>query len=270
MQSERLDRAQVALQTGYMKVSSISSGVWSVASHGNQYTVRQDGLNWTCTCPDFANRCQRFGLLCKHIEAVRCLEARPISETGTIDLQNKLNINNTEEFMTQASPSILDLGKKLVVAPPGMDPISGDDVISKLRQPLDMSRVKRRQAPGKGTVPYLEGFDVIDAANELFQFRWSFDLLSEPQVMRWDRIITVYDQKARKKVPVLGENGKPETEVAGIAFLTGKVSLELEGRAFTHADVGRCSFTGDTPEALDMAIAGAATVTVKLPDPVLP
>jgi hypothetical protein len=30
-----------------------------------------------------------------------------------------------------------------------------------------------------------------------------------------------------------------------------------------HADVGRCIFSGDTPEALDMAVAGAATDCLK-------
>ena len=72
------------------------------------------------------------------------------------------------------------------------------------KQPLDMNRVKRRQASGQGTVPYLEGYDVIEAANDLFLFRWSFDLLSEPHIMRWDKVITFYDQRAKKKVPVLG------------------------------------------------------------------
>ena len=51
-----------------------------------------------------------------------------------------------------------------------------DRILWELRQPLDMSRVKRRQAPGMGSVPYLEGFDVIERANEIFGFAWSFDL----------------------------------------------------------------------------------------------
>jgi hypothetical protein len=42
----------------------------------------------------------------------------------------------------------------------GMDAPPTDEVIWRLRQPLDMNRVKRRQAPGQGTVPYLEGFGV--------------------------------------------------------------------------------------------------------------
>lgn len=138
-----------------------------------------------------------------------------------------------------------------------------NELILQLRHPLDMSRVKRRQASGQGTVPYLEGFTVIEAANDLFQFRWSFDLLSEPTVMRWDKAVTFYDPHARKKVPVLGEDGKPTSEVAGICFITGHVKVEIGDKEYSHADVGRCTFTGDTPEALDMALAGAATDCLK-------
>ena len=104
---------------------------------------------------------------------------------------------------------------------------------------------------------------MIEVANDLFLFRWSFDLLSEPHIMRWDKVITFYDQRVRKKVPVLGEDGKPTTEIAGIAYITGRITVELDGKAYSHADAGRCIFNGDTPEALDMAIAGAVTDCLK-------
>lgn len=146
--------------------------------------------------------------------------------------------------------------------PPTLDP-SSEQILWRLRQPLDMARVKRRQAPGQGTVPYLEGYDVIETANDLFLFRWSFDLLSEPHIMRWDKVITFYDQRVKKKTPVLGEDGKPTTEIAGVAYITGRITVELDGKAYSHADAGRCIFTGDTPEALDMAIAGAVTDCLK-------
>jgi recombination DNA repair RAD52 pathway protein len=58
-------------------------------------------------------------------------------------------------------------------------------ILERLSQPLEMTRVKRRQAPGEGTIPYLEGFDVLQTANEIFEYRWSFDLRSEPKVMVW-------------------------------------------------------------------------------------
>ena len=100
-------------------------------------------------------------------------------------------------------------------------------------------------------------------ANDLFQFRWSFDLLGEPQVMRWERQVTIYDPQARKKVPLLGEDGRPVYEPVGICYITGRVQVELGDRLYSHADVGRCVFSGDSPEALDMAIAGAATDCLK-------
>ncbi|MEI7556495.1 Rad52/Rad22 family DNA repair protein [Candidatus Chlorohelix sp.] len=42
------------------------------------------------------------------------------------------------------------------------------DQIEALRQPLDWSRVKERPGPGGTRLSYLEGYDVIDKANEIF------------------------------------------------------------------------------------------------------
>ncbi len=274
MQNERFARAQTALENGDMTVLPIDPCQWIVVSIGtstkgkkSRYTVTLDGDTWACTCPDFTGRCQRFGLICKHIEAVRLTEVRRIPEAGNIEFtntENALPVQQTEELMNQTPPMALDTASQgLPIAQIGMDAPPADKVIWRLRQPLDMNRVKRRQAPGQGTVPYLEGFDVIEMANDLFMFHWSFDLLSEPKVMRWDKVVTFYDQHARKKVPVLGEDGKPTTDVAGIVYLTGKVTIELGSKAYSHADIGRCVFSGDTPEALDMAIAGAATDCLK-------
>ena len=255
LQHDRVARAQAALRNGDMQVMVLTDCAWTVASKSSHYTVSLDGDAWTCTCPDFTGRCQRFGLRCKHIEAVRLTETEKIAEPGLVSPYTypQFSTTYTEEPMTQAMPTH---------DPPTLDP-SSEQILWRLRQPLDMNRVKRRQAPGQGTVPYLEGYDVIEAANDLFLFRWSFDLLSEPHIMRWDKVITFYDQRARKKVPVLGEDGKPTTEIAGIAYITGRITVELDGKAYSHADAGRCIFTGDTPEALDMAIAGAVTDCLK-------
>jgi hypothetical protein len=292
MQSERFARAQMALQSGEMAILPIDAHTWIVTSKGSQYTVCADGATsrirkvrplgedtpwqehqglrgtvWACTCPDFAGRCQRFSLRCKHIEAVRFSETRRIFEAAQQGFPNAfsdLQDQKTEDLMNQTSTPVLEpAGQGLAVAQIGMDAPPADEVIWRLRQPLDMNRVKRRQAPGQGTVPYLEGFDVIEMANDLFRFRWSFDLLGEPRVMRWDKVVTFYDQRVRKKVPVLGEDGKPTSEVAGIVYLTGKISVELGKAVYSHADVGRCIYSGDSPEALDMAIAGAATDCLK-------
>ena len=238
-----------------MQVIVLTDCTWMVASKGNRYTISLEDDAWTCTCPDFSGRCQRFGLRCKHIEAVRLTEIKKISESGleSQHTQPTFSINHTEELMKQ-SIQTLD--------PPMLD-TAADQILLRLQQPLDMNRVKRRQASGLGTVPYLEGYDVIEAANDLFLFRWSFDLLTEPQIMRWDKAVTFYDQRLKKKVPVLGEDGKPTTEIAGVVYITGRITVELDGKAYSHADAGRCIFSGDTPEALDMAIAGAVTDCLK-------
>ena len=138
-----------------------------------------------------------------------------------------------------------------------------DRILWELRQPLDMSRVKRRQAPGLGTVPYLEGYDVIDRANAIFDFAWSFDLLGEPVVVRWQKKIMAWSQQERRKVPQVDANGNFQTEDVGIVYATGKVSITLNGQVYTHADLGRCVFSGDTPESLDMALAGSVTDCLK-------
>ena len=59
------------------------------------------------------------------------------------------------------------------------------------------------------------------------------------------------------------QTGQQRTHRAGIVYLTGKVSVELDGKIYTHADVGRLAFTGDAPEALDTALSGAATDCLK-------
>ncbi len=138
------------------------------------------------------------------------------------------------------------------------------EILKRLSQPLEMSRVKYRPAPGEGTVPFLEGFDVIQTANDIFGYRWSFELLSPPQVVEWEQTLTTWDARRRERLPVLDpETGQSRHQRAGIVYLTGKVTIELDGKPYTHADVGRLSFSGDTPEALDTALSGAATDCLK-------
>ena len=126
-----------------------------------------------------------------------------------------------------------------------------------------MSRVKRRQAPGTGSVPYLEGYDVIDRANGIFGFAWSFDVIGEPVIVRWQKKVLIWSQQEKRKVPSLDVNGIVQTEEVGLVYITGKVTVDLDGKLYSHADLGRCIFTGDTPEALDMALAGSATDCLK-------
>jgi hypothetical protein len=138
------------------------------------------------------------------------------------------------------------------------------EIIKHLSQPLDMQRVKRRQSSGEDSVPYLEGFDVIQTANKIFGYQWSFELASEPRVMFWAQALTTWDRQKRERVPVLDkQTGQQRAHRAGIVYLTGKVSVELDGKIYTHGDVGRLAFTGDAPEALDTALSGAATDCLK-------
>ena len=58
-------------------------------------------------------------------------------------------------------------------------------------------------------------------------------------------------------------NGNFQVEDVGIVYATGKVSITLDGSVYSHADLGRCVFSGDTPEALDMALAGSVTDCLK-------
>lgn len=140
---------------------------------------------------------------------------------------------------------------------------TSDEVIALLKQDLDTTRVKTRKAPGMdGGVPYLEGHDVINVANDIFDFRWSFEM-SDVKIERWPRLLTRWNNTTRTKDPVLDKDGNPLTEMVGIAYATGCVTVTLGDEVFTHGDVGRSIISGDSPEALDTAIAGAATDLLK-------
>jgi hypothetical protein len=242
-QSERTARAQSALQGGRFRVARVSPQLWAVQNGSNQpYTVTLQQTEcdpiWTCTCMDYRQRGPQ--IRCKHIEGVRLCEAA--QNHTTIYKENLMD-------PTQAQESDLPDAQS-------------DRAVWELRQPLDMSRVKRRQAPAMGSVPYLEGFDVIDRANTIFNYQWSFALASQPIVLRWERHVLAWDNKLRKKVPVL-QDGQPVTEEVGLVYITGTLVVEIGGRQHEHADIGRCIFGGDTPEALDMALAGSATDCLK-------
>ncbi len=231
-QARRLESARCALAAGLWTFTPAGQG-WRVRTPHSEYLLAQNGGEWGCSCPDHV-RNRDSGLECKHIHGLRLRLQQPGPANPHPTLNTERNPMNT------TTP-----------------------ILERLQQPLDMSRVKRRQAPGQGSVPYLEGYDLIETANQIFEFGWSFDLLSEPHVMRWDKIVTFYDPRSKKKLPVLGENGQPTTEMAGIVYVTGRISVEIGGKPWIHADVGRCIFMGDTPEALDMALAGAVTDCLK-------
>jgi DNA repair and recombination protein RAD52 len=236
-QAERTARAIEALRTKAFQIAPDGPDAWTVKNGDKHpYTVQRDEGYWSCTCPDFAQRGP--AIRCKHVEAIRLTLEGQSEEANTVSKDKEQRMSETNE-----KPS--------------------EGILWELRQPLAMARVKRRQAPGTGSVPYLEGFDVIQRANEIFSFGWSFDLLKDPVIIRWQKTQAFYSQQHRRKMPVLDDQGKPVTEEVGIVWITGKVSVEISGKTISHADVGRCIFSGDTPEALDMALAGAATDCLK-------
>lgn len=245
-QSERVERARSAVRGGKFLITRIGPREWTVRNGGKEpYVVSLKTMpdqgpptpGWTCTCMDFQQR--GTDILCKHIHAVRLLEAEQ-------------NQNGKEHNM------------KNQIATPAVEPEDQEKgILWELCQPLDMSRVKRRQSPGLGSVPYLEGFDVIDRANQLFNFGWSFELVGEPVIVRWQRKVLIWNQQERRKVPALDSQGNFVTDEVGLVYITGKVSVDLEGKMVSHADLGRCVFTGDSSEALDMALAGSATDCLK-------
>ena len=235
VQQQRTERAWQGLTRGAFTVQRIGPSQWTV-KNGEKlpYAVHLNEDTWSCTCPDS----QKYGpeLRCKHVEAVRIAEVHQINSS----------LSKEQPDMTLSTT-----------------PNDFEHILTELRQPLDMARVKRRQAPGSGTVPYLEGFDVIDTANRIFAFRWSFNLLSEPEITRWNRKVLAWDAQQRKKVPVLDPQGHPQVEEVGLIHITGSIAVDLNGQTYTHSDLGRCIFTGDSPEALDMALAGCVTDCLK-------
>ncbi len=248
-QAERTERARSAILAGKFLVTRTSPQQWTV-KNGDKlpYVVSLKpslsdsvGNDWICTCMDFQQRGPL--ILCKHIEGVRLLEAT----------QNQIpQLTEKENHMNDSTPSNEgSMGDRL------------NRILWELRQPLDMFRVKRRQAPGMGSVPYLEGYDVIDRANSIFGFTWSFDLICEPVIVRWQKKVLIWNQQEKRKVPSLDANGNVLVEEVGLVYITGKVTVDLDGKLYCHADLGRCVFTGDTPEALDMALAGSATDCLK-------
>jgi hypothetical protein len=133
------------------------------------------------------------------------------------------------------------------------------EILNKLDQPLDATRVHYRKAfdGGNKEVPYLEGHDVISLANQLFGYEWSFELTGTPEIVKWQVPKTTWNNQAGKKTPTLDENGIQIMQDAGNVHVCGKVIV----LGNTHADVGRCAFTGI--DQIDTALAGAVTDCLK-------
>lgn len=108
-----------------------------------------------------------------------------------------------------------------------------EEAITKLKQPLKASRVKSRSQSGR-SVSYLEGYDVIDAANDIFGFDgWSYSV---------------------EGIEPLGGDEKRRLYQAVVRVMVGSA---------IRSDVGHGISAGDSSEAQETAIKGAVTDALK-------
>lgn len=116
------------------------------------------------------------------------------------------------------------------------------DPFAELAKPLDPTRIRQRES-GRGAVPYLEAFDVINAANRIFGFDgWSYRI---------------------------GEC-RPTTTAQGALMYVATCTVEALGVSRTDVGFGivevpsRGERAGvDTPQAHETAYKGAATDALK-------
>lgn len=230
-QSKRMRSAEIALAGGRWRYWR-KGETWRVKTPTDTYTLvpSTDG-SLTCSCPD-AQHYGSLGLTCKHVCGLRL---------WLKDSQTQQNSTEGGSLMTDTSVTT---------------------IIERLEAPLDLERVKWREGAKRERVPYLEGYDTIATANDIFAYRWSFEI-GEPQVRQWLRTQTHWDKSERARVPTLGQDGQPLVEPVGVVWVTGRITIQLGGQAYIHADVGRCTFSGDTTEAFDTAISGCVTDCLK-------
>lgn len=244
---ERLHRAMQALDGHAWEITPTDAG-YEVRTPNNTYLVTRPGeeeRRATCTCEDFRHNGHK-GIVCKHIQGVTLWLANNAFQ--------KSQPKPTTEYPTEGG-SMSD--NNVVVAS------ELERFFTELDAPLDMQRVKKRRSGG-GEVPYLPAHDVINRANDVFNYRWSFRLTGQPVIRQWNMAVTRYDQQKRERVPVLDKDGNPLTRLVGLVVTTGEITVEFpDGKTYTHGDVGRNIFYGDTPEELDMAVAGAASDNLK-------
>lgn len=137
-----------------------------------------------------------------------------------------------------------------------------EKIVALLNQPLDSKRVKYREAPGSDPVPYIEGYDAINTANEIFGYRWSSKII-DVHIERWERPVIQWNSQTRKKEPVLDNDGNQTLEPVGLVYVTGEVSATMGNEYYTKGDIGVNTISGLSPESLDTAIKGAATDLLK-------
>ena len=109
-----------------------------------------------------------------------------------------------------------------------------------LAAPLDPARIKTRSQQGR-TLPYLEGYDVIDTANRIFGYDgWSYSVQ--------DIQAPTFDKRTLYRATVSVRVHCPD---------------DLLGRTPSRTDIGVSTSSNDTPDAHDTAMKGAVTDGLK-------
>jgi DNA repair and recombination protein RAD52 len=119
------------------------------------------------------------------------------------------------------------------------------DQIARLQAPLDQSRVKGRTQGGR-SVAYIEGYDCINIANDIFDFDgWTTDLVDGPNLTQ------------------IGTDG------GYVCHANVKVSVRCDDGSWVHrTEVGCCTpatakGTAPSADAVDTAMKGAVTDALK-------
>jgi len=113
-----------------------------------------------------------------------------------------------------------------------------DEQIERLRAPLDKQRIKREKQ-GSRMVSYIEGWDAIATANDIFGFDgWEYAVLGIRNVGGW-------------------ENRKGET----VCLYEATVEVIVGG--VRRVDIGTNITSGDTAEAHETGVKGAVTDGLK-------
>ncbi len=136
---------------------------------------------------------------------------------------------------TPATRSVHIEAEPAPVAENGKKSIITSTVVAQLEQPLDPKRIKVRKGPKNTRLSYIEGQDAIATANHIFGYgNWGYEVLS---------VDIDYGRK----------------------LVTALVRVSVKG-AMPFTDVGTADIAGKEPlkpEAIQMAIKGAATDGVK-------
>jgi hypothetical protein len=97
-QEARTKKALEGLEVGTITICPQSPSSWIVQNGDHQpYTVKRENLGWSCNCLDFQNK-NGYGLLCKHIEAVKINQSSINDTTKEKQMANSNLVGYVELF----------------------------------------------------------------------------------------------------------------------------------------------------------------------------